>query len=136
MYLKLPTYINFKNVAICPGDRLQVETFCALLDREDKIDLQWEGNFTYVPFEPGHFYIMYCGNEATERVTYFQSEQSMFGYLQAVIGTHIGKFFFQEYEVSKTWIPHLTPLVHHHKVEIYNFLSCCLLSAVLLNRQS
>ena len=121
MYLKLPTYTNYQNVAICPNGRL--ETFCSILDNKETINLHWEGNFTYVPFEAGHSYIMFCGNELTEQVTYFQTDQAMCDFLKTIIGTHIGKFYVHEYEVTKTWIPHCTPLVYHQKVEIYIFVS-------------
>ena len=116
MYLKLPTYINYQNVAICPNGKL--ETFCSILDKKETINLQWEGNFTYVPFEAGHSYIMFCGNEFTEQVTYFQTDKAMFNFLKKIIGTNIGKFYFHEYEITKTWIPHRTPLVNHDKVKI------------------
>ena len=117
MYLKLPTYTNYQNIAICPNGRL--ETFCSILDKKETIKLQWEGNFTYVPFEAGHSYIMYCGNETTEQVTHFQTAQAMCDNLKTIIGTNNGKFFLHEYEITKTWIPHRTPLVYYHKVEIY-----------------
>ena len=55
MYLKLPTYQNFKNIAYCP--RTIPETMCCILDSKKEITLQFEGNFTYVPLESGHFYI-------------------------------------------------------------------------------
>ena len=64
----------------------------ALLKKKDEITLQFEVNCTYVPFKPRHFYIMYCGNDDSEPVTYFQNEQSMWSFLANVIGTHLGKF--------------------------------------------
>ena len=61
---------------------------------------------------------MFCGNEFTEQVTYCQTDKAMFNFLKKIIGTNIGKFYVHGYEITKTWIPHRTPLVNHDKVKI------------------
>ena len=117
MYLKIPFYQNFKNIAYCPSNI--PETMCCIVDKKEEITLQFEGNCTYVPFKPRHFYIMYCGNDDSEPVTYFQNEQSMWSFLANVIGTHLGKFFVHDYIISRSFAPHLTPDVQIFEVEIF-----------------
>lgn len=117
MYLKIPFYQNFKNIAYCPSNI--PETMCCIVDKKEEITLQFEGNCTYVPFKPRHFYIMYCGNDDSEPVTYFQNEQSMWSFLANVIGTHLGKFFVHDYIISRSFVPHLTPDVQIFEVEIF-----------------
>ena len=63
---------------------------------------------------------MYCRNDDSEPVTYFQNEQSMWSFLAEIIGTHLGKFLFHDYIVSRSWVPHMTPDVHNFEVEIFN----------------
>ena len=92
---------------------------CCIVDKKEEITLQFEGNCTYVPFKPRHFYIMYCGNDDSEPVTYFQNEQSMWSFLANVIGTHLGKFFVHDYIISRSFAPHLTPDVQIFEVEIF-----------------
>ena len=99
MYLKLPTYINYQNVAICPNGKL--ETFCSILDKKETINLQWEGNFTYVPFEAGHSYIMFCGNEFTEQVTYFQTDKAMFNFLKKLSEQILESFMFMNMKLQR-----------------------------------
>ena len=113
-YIKLPTYSNFFNIAICPIDT-QV-TLCYIVDKEETISVNSDSDYTYLPFLPGHLYIMYRGKGREERVTYFKSEQNMWDYVKPILGTDNGRFFLHEYIISKDWVPHLTPEIHYPEV--------------------
>ena len=109
VYIKLPTYSNFFNIAISPRDT--EVTLCYIVDKEETITLSSVSDFTYLPFLLGHLYIMYRGDSRKERVTYFQSEKNMWEHVKTNIGTNKGRFFQHEYQVNKDWIPHLTPTI-------------------------
>ena len=110
-YIKLPTYSNFFNISFCPIDT-QV-TLCYIVDKEETISLYSVSDFTYLPYLPGHLYIMYRGKGREERVTYFHSEQNMWDYVKPILGTDNGILFLHDYNFSKDWIPHLTPAIHY-----------------------
>ena len=73
----------------------------------------------YLSSQDTSTYIMYCGNDDSEPVTYFLNEQSMWSFLANVIGTHLGKFFVHDYIISRSFVPHLTPNVQIFEVEIF-----------------
>ena len=50
-------------------------------------------------------------------MTYFHSEQNMWDYVKPEMGTENGRFFLHDYNynISKDWIPHLTPAIQYQE---------------------
>ena len=110
-YIKLPTYVNFYNIAICPI--AAPVTLCYIVDKEETISPNCDHDLTFLPFLPNHLYIMYCGKSREDRVIYFLSEQNLWEYVKPILGTDKIRFFTSDYSTTKESVPHLTPTIHY-----------------------
>jgi len=77
MNVLFPNFSGYTNVAVCRSDNPKL-TSCYVVDAGIKTisdNLISDGSFTYLPFYPGHLYIMYRGNgKEVDKVIGFQSE--------------------------------------------------------------
>ena len=90
MNVLFPNFAGYTNVAVCRSDNPKM-TSCYVVDAGFKTisdNLISDGTFTYLPFLPGHLYIMYRGNgKEVDKVKGFQTEVDLRKHLLDYYGT-------------------------------------------------
>ena len=81
MNVQIQTFEGYSNIAIYPVNPDDARIFCCLWSKENGMIgsyLPECKNSTYLPYFPGHAYIVYCGSgKENGKVTYFESEETM-----------------------------------------------------------
>ena len=90
MNVLFPNFSGYTNVAVCRSDNPKM-TGCYVVDagfKKISDNLISDGTFTYLPFLPGHLYIMYRGNgKEVDKVKGFQTEVDLRKHLLDYYGT-------------------------------------------------
>ena len=115
MYLQLPNFEGFANIAICP-QKSSSSALCYLFKTSGNPSFAMEEDVTYLPLFAGHLYIMYDSYCQSERkVNYFQSEEAMKEYLHTQLRTPVVYPYLVNANLGKWWVPHLTPAISFNK---------------------
>ena len=90
MNVLFPNFSGYTNVAVCRSDNPKM-TGCYVVDagfKKISDNLISDGTFTYLPFLPGHLYIMYRGNgKEVDKVKGFETEVDLHKHLLDYYGT-------------------------------------------------